>query len=131
VHKESSYVHALSLSVIAHTVAKACHQDLLEDCADESPLTVEIEKDVEYQYSSDNAIHGLEVAKTFLGLRYANQGSSLKNDLINHNLQAVTKAAFHNTFSYLYKLLCCAETVISLNSYANKVKIINCCSSVQ
>ena len=90
--QESAYIHALSVSVIAHTVAKACTQGFLPSCScDDIPVTVPSDDDsssVTYMGCSVSIEYGLEVAEAFLSKRYATTGRVLKLELVQHNIRA-------------------------------------------
>lgn len=93
-YKEGAFVDALSFTVIAYTVSKACSQGLLEhcDCHTDEDLIEELEEqfpDVVFSNGcSDNIEYGIEVAKIFLNERYLSGGHSLRHELIQHNFDA-------------------------------------------
>ena len=90
VYKESTYVHALSFAVIAHSIASACTQGLLKACdCTEGPT----QSGTEEKKCETNVEVGLRVAEEFLGYRYHGVGKSLKTDMILHNTIAIKKVS--------------------------------------
>ena len=93
VFQESAYVDALSIAAIAHTVAKACSEDLLKSCScDEDAIdlpSADETNSVQYEEGcSDNADYGLHIAERFLNKRFTSVGRDLKHELAQHNYRA-------------------------------------------
>lgn len=81
-------MYALSLAVIAHTVAKGCEQGVVNSpCGDPGTTSCHVE-------------YGLLVAETFLNLRSTGSGSGLKQQLAQHNFDAAKNVSSY--FFYLH-----------------------------
>lgn len=80
VYAESSYVTALSLAVITHTVARACEEHLLTDCSCTGP-------DGEEGCPS-NVAYGLYIARKFLDYRFSASGGGIRHQLALHVFRA-------------------------------------------
>ena len=79
-YAESSYVSALSLAVITHTVARACEERLLTDCSCAG-------SDGEEGCPS-NVAYGLHIARTFLDYRFSARGGGIRRQLALHVFRA-------------------------------------------
>ena len=87
--REGAYVHALSFAAIAHSIAKACAGGVLNcTCSSKSGSNAEDENASVDSCSSDYLDYGIEVAETFLNLRYTTVGRDLTHEMIQYNFKA-------------------------------------------
>jgi len=97
-YKETAYIHALSLAVIAYTVAKGCRQGVLQSCSCDSDDDLELPTEAGTTYQpgcSDNVDFGLTFAENFLNMRYGPVG--LKEEMDKHNFRAGRHVCFRET----------------------------------
>ena len=88
VFAESAYVYSLSLAVITHTVARGCSQNIINNCscsADSETATV----------CPDNVEYGLQIAETFLHMRFSSTGGGPKQEIAHHNFLATRHVSNH------------------------------------
>lgn len=81
-------MHTLSLAVIAHTIAKACTEGLLQSCScDDVEVPLPTEQGTTFTSGcSDNTDFGLQFGEAFLMKRYRELG--FKERLDHHNIRA-------------------------------------------
>ena len=87
--KESAYTYALSMAAITHSVARGCAQNLIRNCSCSEDGSC-----------PDNVEYGLGIAETLLNKRYTSQGSSLKQELAQHNFRAAKLVSLVLCFSH-------------------------------
>lgn len=81
-YKESAYVHALSLAVITHSVARGCAENVLPNCSSQAEITTTTSTNTNY------IEYGLSIAEEFLNKRYSSTGGGSKQEMVHHNFQA-------------------------------------------